>query len=448
MKPWKVIESLTETNSRLTKEEILTIEFDGDNVDLMRGLQITLDPLVTFGIKKVPKSKEVVNEDNLGFATFNSFLEKFKNRELTGNAARDAVEYMMSQTSANAWNFWYRRILVKDLKCGVSTTTVNKILKKLTKKNSYYGKYVIPTFKVQLATDASNSTKHFVGEKYIEVKLDGVRALAFCTKKNGNWEIDMMSRNGRRFSNFEKIENQLKAALEQFEDGMPVIFDGEVMSASFQDLMKQVQRKENVNTDDAIFHVFDYISQAEFFAGKSVFDEKTRRAELMQDFGNAFETLDNVEILGRELVNFDTAEGYNQFIAINKQAIQGGYEGVMLKDVDGYYDCKRATNWLKIKPFIEVTLMIKEVLSGTGRNADRMGTILCEGIDDGKMISVYCGGGYSDQDRDMFWENRTKVIGDLIEVRADGITQNQDGSYSLRFPRFKTFRGFEKGEKL
>jgi len=28
------------------------------------------------------------------------------------------------------------------------------------------------------------------------------------------------------------------------------------------------------------------------------------------------------------------------------------------------------------------------------------------------------------------------------------VTQNQDGTYSLRFPRFKIFRGFEPGEKL
>lgn len=40
------------------------------------------------------------------------------------------------------------------------------------------------------------------------------------------------------------------------------------------------------------------------------------------------------------------------------------------------------------------------------------------------------------------------VDGYEIEVRADAITQNQDGTYSLRFPRFKTFRGFYKGEKI
>jgi hypothetical protein len=36
----------------------------------------------------------------------------------------------------------------------------------------------------------------------------------------------------------------------------------------------------------------------------------------------------------------------------------------------------------------------------------------------------------------------------MIEVRADAITQNQDGTYSLRFPRFLRFRGFKVGEKI
>jgi DNA ligase-1 len=43
---------------------------------------------------------------------------------------------------------------------------------------------------------------------------------------------------------------------------------------------------------------------------------------------------------------------------------------------------------------------------------------------------------------------RDKIVNQLVEVRGDAITQNQDGTYSLRFPRFKTFRGFEIGEKI
>ena len=58
------------------------------------------------------------------------------------------------------------------------------------------------------------------------------------------------------------------------------------------------------------------------------------------------------------------------------------------------------------------------------------------------------GSGFSDQQRDQFWSHRDKIMNQLVEVRGDAVTQNQDGSYSLRFPRFKTFRGFEIGEKI
>jgi DNA ligase-1 len=50
------------------------------------------------------------------------------------------------------------------------------------------------------------------------------------------------------------------------------------------------------------------------------------------------------------------------------------------------------------------------------------------------------GSGFSDVDRDDYWTNRNLVIGRTCEVLCDVITQNQDGTYSLRFPRFVRFR--------
>ena len=63
-------------------------------------------------------------------------------------------------------------------------------------------------------------------------------------------------------------------------------------------------------------------------------------------------------------------------------------------------------------------------------------------------IKVNVGGGLSDALRDAIWKNKDACINQLVEIRADAISQNQDGTYSLRFPRFKTFRGFNPGEKL
>ena len=64
------------------------------------------------------------------------------------------------------------------------------------------------------------------------------------------------------------------------------------------------------------------------------------------------------------------------------------------------------------------------------------------------LIKVNVGSGFSDSARDSFYQSRATLPGQIVEVRADAVTQNQDGSYSLRFPRFLRFRGFAPGEKI
>jgi DNA ligase-1 len=105
--------------------------------------------------------------------------------------------------------------------------------------------------------------------------------------------------------------------------------------------------------------------------------------------------------------------------------------------------------WLKIKPFIEVTLKVVDIQEGTGKHAGKLGAFTVEGQDDGKFFSLSVGSGLTDEDREKFWASKNQLIGQLIEIRADAITQSMEGeTYSLRLPRFKTFRGFEVGEKI
>jgi DNA ligase-1 len=120
----------------------------------------------------------------------------------------------------------------------------------------------------------------------------------------------------------------------------------------------------------------------------------------------------------------------------------------MIKDPVAIYECKRSVAWLKLKPFIEVSLEVTDVEEGTGRNQGRLGALVCGGQDDGRDIIVNCGSGFTDDDRATYWDHRNRLVGQIVEVRADAVTQNQDGTYSLRFPRFLRFRGFDAGEKL
>jgi DNA ligase-1 len=128
--------------------------------------------------------------------------------------------------------------------------------------------------------------------------------------------------------------------------------------------------------------------------------------------------------------------------------VEQGYEGIMIKELDAPYQCKRSDSWMKWKPTITVDLTIVGFEEGTGRNEGRLGAIIYEGVDNERNIRVNVGTGYSDSDRDEFWALRDRLLGVIGEVEADAVTQNQDGTYSLRFPRHKRFRGFEPGEKL
>jgi DNA ligase-1 len=156
----------------------------------------------------------------------------------------------------------------------------------------------------------------------------------------------------------------------------------------------------------------------------------------------------NIEILSHEEVDLDSQEGQTRFSEINANAIRQGFEGIMIKDPQAPYECKRSVSWLKQKPFLEVSLEVKDVEEGTGKNLGRMGALVCFGFDDGREISVNVGSGFSDSLRLDVWADVGSVIGSIVEVRADAVTQNQDGTYSLRFPRFLRFRGFVPGEKI
>lgn len=436
--PQTIIAQLEADNSRLAKEAILAQAAAQGLDEFFAGVKMALDKLYTFGVKMVPE-KDTDGGQGLPWTAFVQLATQLHNRELTGHAARDAILLTMDVATQEQWNGWYRRILIKDLCCGVSEKTVNKVAKSTKRLD-----YAVPVFTCALAEDSANHEKKLVGPKLIEPKLDGVRCLTVVdvTKRN----VTQYTRNGNLLENFGHITKELEEIIDSFSES--VVLDGEIISSNFQALMTQVHRKTNVQSTDARLFLFDIIPLTEFLKGKGKLTQ-TQRAEQLADFdARLFANIECVQVVTQLLVNFDTAEGQRAFADYNRQAIDQGFEGVMIKDPSAVYECKRSTAWLKAKPFIEVTLEVIAVEEGTGRNEGRLGAFVCEGVDDGKHIHVNVGSGFSDEQRTEFWNNQNSVLTQLVEVRADAITQNQDGTYSLRFPRFKTFRGFEAGEKI
>jgi DNA ligase-1 len=429
-----IIRTLEDHASRLNKEQIIEAQAEQGNAEFFYGVRLALDNLITFGVKKVPTFSGPDGQ-GLPWAAFLELAELLATRKLTGDAAKSAIELALSASTKRQWNDWYRRILIKDLRCGVSEKTINKVLK------DYPDIKPVPVFECMLAHDGANHEKKITGKKILEPKLDGVRVITVI-----NYElrtVQQFSRNGKELVNFSHITDELAKHIDTF--GRSYILDGEVISSSFQDLMKQVHRKDDVAAEDAKLMLFDILPLSEFRNGRSVMTQKMR-SNLLKTFKNIWDKVPSIGLVPQTEVDLDGAVGEIQFKQFNKDAIDAGYEGIMIKDPKALYECKRSTAWLKQKPFIEVSLTVLETEEGTGRNIGKMGALICEGTEDGKFIKVNVGSGFTDRDRDDFWNCR--VDGQVVEVRADAITQNQDGTYSLRFPRFLRFRGFMKGEKI
>lgn len=435
---FEIIKELEADNSRLVKEAILSREASKSNTELFDGLRLALSPFTTFGVKKIP-SHSGPDGQGLPWTAFLELCELLHTRQLTGHDARDAIELALSASTSDQWNYWYKLILQKDLRCGISEKTVNKILKGTDIKS-------IPVFSCQLAHDGANHEKKIKGVKLLDIKLDGVRCLTVVDYEART--VVQYTRNGKVLENFNHISDILVNFIDDF--GRSYVLDGEIISASFQTLMKQVHRKDDVQSSDAKLMLFDIIPLSEFKEGKSTLGQR-RRSKILQSFKPTFDKCNNhIGIIEQIEVNLDELVGEIQFNEFYKKAIEEGYEGIVIKDPNGLYECKQTHSWLKKKPVISVDLTIVALEEGTGKNKGKLGALVCEGTDQGKFIKVNVGSGLTDDQREEIWVDQDNIIGQVIEVKAGCITQNQDSenTYSLRFPRFERFRGIAKGEKI
>lgn len=432
-----IIRIIEDHPGRLEKEAIIEAEAKFGNEELFEGFRLAFDNMVTFGVKKVP-SHAGPDGQGLPWVAFKELCHLLATRQLTGDDARSAIELALSASTKSQWNDWYRRILIKDMRAGFTDGTVNRVLGK-------DHKHYIPVFECMLAHDGAKHEKKIVGKKLLEPKLDGVRCLTIINFENRT--VQQFTRNGKLLENFSHITDALAQHIDDF--GRSYVLDGEMISSSFQELMKQVHRKGDVKANDAVLMAFDILPLSEFLKGKSVMGQK-RRSALLKSMKPTFDKAGNIGITPQTEVDLSTAVGEMQFKQFNKEALDNKYEGIMIKEPDAVYECKRSVSWLKQKPFIEVSLTVTALEEGTGKNEGRLGALICEGEDDGKKIKVNVGSGLTDEQRDEIWADKDAVVGQVVEIRADAATLNQDSEdiYSLRFPRFLRFRGFTAGEKI
>lgn len=429
------INQLNESDSRLHKEDVLMRALAAQDHIFLNGLRICYNPYITFGVKQIPSTEGITGAPN-PYEEFEDLLTNLMIRQLTGNAARDAILGLSLKFDSDEWNLFLAPILRRDMRAGISEKTINKVCKGT--------QYEIPIFGCQLATN-SEDRPEMKGIKRLEPKLDGARVLLVVADDGVYQSATCYSRNGKEFDNFKHVEEQILEHATAFRIALGTsggfVLDGEIMGKSFQDLMRQAQRKENVQTADTVFNVFDILPLEDFKRG--YWNAQLRkRVAILDKLQPVFDQMPNVETLDHLTAhaNLDTERGQTFMHEYATEMVAQGFEGIMIKNLDAPYTCKRTTDWMKWKPTITVDLPVIGLEEGTGRNKGRLGALVCSGNDHGKDITVHVGSGFTDTERDLYWKQKGDIAGKTAEILCDVITQNQDGTYSLRFPRFVRWR--------
>ena len=433
--PADAIVAMEAVSGKLDKQAICERALQ-DSPDFHRGANLAYDPFITFGVRKAPTAE--VDGGGVSFESFATLCQALQERRLTGHAARDAIQKVMEQSTVHQWNNWYRRILLRDFRCGVTDSTINKAIKKVG------GFEAIKTYSCQLAYPAKDKPKKMTGKKWLETKYDGAR-LNIVVFPDG--QVEILSREGRPITNFPHLAEQFAKTASWHN--VPIMYDGEVVSGQFYEMMSSFKQKKRQVANDAAFVLFDYCLWSVIESGGTFKQTQRVRRELLTSWlAEHAEHLPSVEIIEHIEVDLDTEEGRKAASEFNLKMtelalIDPKVEGVMYKDPEGFYHTKRSDVWLKEKPFIDVTLEIVGFYAGEeGKEFENaLGGFVCKGHDLGKNIEVDCGGGYTHEMRHEFWANRDKLVGRLIEIRCDCLTpEREDGTVSLRFPVFQRFR--------
>ena len=153
-----------------------------------------------------------------------------------------------------------------------------------------------------------------------------------------------------------------------------------------------------------------------------------------------------------ESVKYQGGEHDDTFYA---KAINDGYEGMMIKDLDAtYHSGKRSVAWAKYKPpRFELDVVITGARFGDGKRASVYGSYDIAVKDGPQYIQVgSIGTGFTDADLLNLTNQGRKIVSAVdnntykllprivLEVTCDLVTQDVDGNYGLRFPRMLRIR--------
>lgn len=417
-----ILEELEQTPGRLDKEEIAKRHAKND---LLKRLMVAAnDPYIVYYVSKfkMPPPASSSIPDDVQLNSFLGVLRDLASRTVTGNEAKFLVESTFA-LATQLQQKWCQRVLLKNLRCGVHDSIVEKTWPGLIKK-----------FAVQLAEPAES---RFEGQELViedvkfpvrvDPKLDGLRLIAI--KRNG--ETTLYTRNGTVLETLPRI----KAAIDAL-DFDNFVLDGEGMAdgagTEAWNRSAEVMMARKTKKDDSamVFNIFDAMPLDQWTTQKCTLVYKDR-LQFAKDM------LTDCDKQALRLVSYVIAQNAAEVVTFYQKCLDEGYEGVMLKDLNALYKFKRSKGVLKLKPIATHEGVVVDHYEGN-LGAKREG--LFGGFEvllpNGVITRV--GGGFTDKLKaDIQLEGPDTYLGRIVECECQP-PLTEDGK--MRFPVFVRFR--------
>lgn len=410
----EILDKIASDNSRKFKEGVLTKH--QSNPVLKKVFWAAYCQEVVYWVAAHPEVTE--HEGTLTLDTaIDKILANLAERKITGYAGIEFYRSILSALSSPD-AVVLRRIIDRDLRCGVQTPTINKIWKDL-----------IPTYDVMLA---GKEPKHLqFPDVVVQTKYDGVRCIV-THKENG--DIEMRTRNGSLITCLELMYDDFRKTI-----GIGETWDGELVCYG-ADGLPLSRKVSNGIANKAIRGTIDEKEAAMVrFAPWDIVDvtQKITYDKRLQSLYLAVQAarLNGVKkIIQIQTVKVSTLE---EVARLFEEALARGEEGVIAKNLNGKWEPKRSKNLCKFKAEETADLVVVDWEPGQGKYEGQLGALICETSDGNIRVNV--GSGFSDEQRR--WITKDGAVDRIVEVLYNAkITKKGGGKDSLYLPRFVGFR--------
>jgi hypothetical protein len=422
-----------------------------DNSLLERVLYLAKSKRIKFYIKQIP---EYVTDSNHTWSLEEALkkLEVLYNREKTGHDAVAHLKDILSSVSKDD-AYVIERIIEKDLKIGMGTSNINKVISSLIEKTPYMGaqsydpklirklldkgpaksqlkadgRYqnaIIRDGDVYLETRAGEESV-FTGAQFLkelsglgdEIVLNGeLTIIGVPQRRTANGILssldDILSKKEERTE--KETEKKLKAFFEEHTA------DFGVESITLQEVLDRI-----------VFTCWDVITVDEYYAKES-----------STPYDKRFESLEKMlqaKVTRVELIESVDVTTFEQAMQHFQEVLKKGLEGTIVKDAKGKWKNGKPSYQIKLKLEMNVDLKIVGFQYGEKgtKNEHVISTLLLESSC-GKLKTNPSG--MNEKMMADVTKRQKELLGTIVEIRCCGLSQNSKGEWSTLHPSVEELR--------